>query len=66
MNTEGFLLEFRPMGPVTKVLATDVESGHAVSIVGSAQATRSELTNLVLQKLKESIEQERAVRDTGS
>ena len=60
MKTEGYLLEFRPMGPVTKVLATDVESGFEISFLGSAKASQSELTNLALQKLQESIERDRA------
>lgn len=60
MKTTGYLLEFRPMGPVTKVLATDVKSGVEVAFIGSAKASRSELTNLALKKLKDTIEQGRA------
>ncbi len=51
------------MGPVTKVLATDVKSGVEVVFVGSAKASRSELTNLALEKLKDSIERGRAAID---
>jgi hypothetical protein len=60
MKTDGYLLEFRPMGPVTKVMATDVESGYEISFVGSAEASQSELTSLALKKLRESIERDRA------
>ncbi|MCH8201997.1 MAG: serine hydroxymethyltransferase [Proteobacteria bacterium] len=60
MKTDGYLLEFRPMGPVTKIIATDVKSGVEVAFLGSAKASRSELTNLALQKLKDSVERGRA------
>ena len=60
MKSEGYLLEFQPMGPITKVLATDVKTGVEVSFVGSAEASRSELSNLALDKLKDTIEQELA------
>lgn len=63
MKTDGYLLEFRPMGPVTKVLATDIKSGVEVVFVGSAKASRSELTNLALKKLKDHIERARAAID---
>ena len=60
MSKQGYLLEFLPMGPVTKVSAIDPASGFEVSIIGSAKASQSELSNLAVQKLKESMEQTRA------
>ncbi len=66
MTEQGYLIEFRPMGPVVKVSAIDPATGLEVSIVGSSKATQSELTDLAIQKLKYVQERQRAEKESQS
>lgn len=47
-----YLVEFIQIGSSVKVSAIDPVSGREVSIVGPATASRAQLTNVAVNKLK--------------
>lgn len=49
---EGYIVEFRRLGNSVKVSAIDPDTGTEVSIVGPANASRSELSRNAVNKLK--------------
>jgi hypothetical protein len=50
--TGGVYFEFTPVGASVKVCAIDAATGIEVSIVGPARASRADLRQLALQKLR--------------
>jgi hypothetical protein len=48
----GVYFEFTPIGASVKVAAIDAATGMEVSVVGPARASRADLQQLALQKLK--------------
>ena len=50
--TEGYIVEYVSLGGSLKVTAIDPASMKEVSIVGSPRATRRELAQLAVRKLK--------------
>ena len=48
---DGYIVEFRQVGGITKVSAIDPATGTEVSIVGAPGATQKQLSDLAIQKL---------------
>jgi hypothetical protein len=48
----GVYFEFTPVGASVKVAAIDAATGTEVSVVGPARASKADLQQLALQKLK--------------
>jgi hypothetical protein len=48
----GVYFEFTPVGASVKVCAIDAATGIEVSVVGPARASKADLQQLALQKLK--------------
>ncbi len=51
-DTDEYLVEFIQIGASVKVSAVDPQSGREVSIVGPANAPRSQLSRVAVNKLK--------------
>lgn len=54
-----FLIEFVQIGNSVKVSAIDPQSGREVSIVGSPKASRAQLSQVAVNKLKYVMNKER-------
>ena len=51
-DQEGTIMEYLRIGNSVKVTAIDIATMREVSIVGSSRATKKELTDVAIQKLR--------------
>jgi hypothetical protein len=65
-DTDGYLIEFTPIGAFVKVSAVDPLTGLEVSITGPASAASADLAQLAVRKLERALGIETRVGTPGA